>query len=194
MGRRKNAAVSPISSAGKPKKEKNRSSLMPFRRGDSSRSEPDTERASMSGRPLTPIISGGQGEPTESTMRPAETDQRPSVPTNVEAQQSIPLSAELANGIIGAENKANAAEISGQVDQTPSSNHVLPPGQVISSFELHIDCLLMWHSHYTNSVSPHHLLSIKWMPYLVLSKKRQQPMRKSRPPLTLRLLSLVKRE
>ncbi len=133
MGRRKNAAP-PAASAEITKKDRNRSSLMPFRRGDSSRSQPDTEKPSVAGRDLTPVISREKPKPTETSVPRIEIDQRSLARADTEGQQRTPVVPAVVNGLTSAESHASATGISPPVSQTPPPNNIFtPPSQVITS-------------------------------------------------------------
>lgn len=140
MGRRKNAPPSTIISAEKPKKGRNRSSLMPFRRGDNARSQLGTEDTSMAGRPVSPAISRREGDPTLSSMRPVQTDQLPPGPTDVEAQPTTPVSSALVNGITSVESHSNIAEVGGTLNRAPSfdNKNLTLPQQVTSLLKFFI--------------------------------------------------------
>ena len=181
MGRRKNAPPSPSASAEKPKKGKNRSSLMPFRRGESSRNQLDAEGTSTAGRPVSPAIPRREGNPTESSMRPVQTDQLPSGPTDVEAPPMTPVSSALVNGIMSAESHNNVAEVGGTPNRAPSFDNILTRPQQVTS----PSSFFTWSfpltsvSHRMSSASPHRLLFGRLMPFLVLNRKQQRTMRKS---------------
>jgi hypothetical protein len=134
MGRRKNAAPPALGSAEKPKKDRNRSSLMPFRRGDSSRSQQGTESTPVSGRDLTTSMSR---EPTQSSMQRLEADRPSTGIANTEGQQHTPRGSAVMNGTTSRENHDDVNRPGAPFNQTPPSNNVLTPSaQVKSSSEI----------------------------------------------------------
>jgi F-BAR domain only protein len=156
MGRRKNAASAaappPVPSAEKARKDRNRSSLMPFRRGDSSKSQPGGEFASVTNRNPTPAISEETTQPRESSMRRPDTASHSSNMTDtVVQQQRMYTGSAMVNGTHPMGNHADAAGVGAPVNQNPSDNG-LTPEQVISSRSSMQFSLLTSGSHYTNSV------------------------------------------
>ncbi|KAF7506121.1 hypothetical protein GJ744_012185 [Endocarpon pusillum] len=123
MGRRKNVAPAPIPSAEKPKKERNRSSLMPFRRGDSSRSQPDSEAVSVTSRNMAPPISEETTRPTSSMRRP-ETANRPSTRSENVRQEQTYMGSALVNGTSSAKNHADITGTNASVNQATTTNTV----------------------------------------------------------------------
>ncbi len=184
MGRRKNAAPPPITSSEKPK-ERNRSSFMPFRRGDSSRSQPDSEAISVTSRSMVPTISEETNRPTSSMRRP-ETAKRPSARSENAGQERTYMGSALVNGTASTQSdvNVNVTGTSASVNQAVTTNTVALD-QVYSVLNFLRVFLLTVISHYTSSVSHHHLLSGTWMSSLVLSKTPQRTMRESRPLLVI---------
>lgn len=128
MGRRKNTAAPPTTSAEKMKKERNRTSLMPFRRADSSRSQPGAEDVSVARKDLAPVVSEDEAEPTELPVRRGQADRRP---TGTEGWERTPVASTVVNGTTSMENEPGATKASNPVQQTQTSNAALiPPNQV----------------------------------------------------------------
>lgn len=129
MGRRKNAAqptLPPVASAEKTKKERNRSSLMPFRRGDSSRSRPSGEAISVTSRNPTPAISEETVKPGASSMRRPDTANRTSPLTDNVGQQRTYMGSALVNGTNSMGNHADVPGGNAPVDQNPTNSGVTP--------------------------------------------------------------------
>jgi F-BAR domain only protein len=131
MGRRKNAAPPPVPSAEKMKKERNRTSFMPFRRGDSSRSHADTENASVTGRDLTPVVSSEDAKLETPSMQGMEMDRQSSLRTDPEGRQRTPTGSAFVNGTSNTENQS---EVASPIAQTPPSNNVVTPPPQVTSF------------------------------------------------------------
>jgi F-BAR domain only protein len=135
MGRRKNTSSPvppPVPSAEKAKKDRNRSSLMPFRRGDSSKSQAGGDVASVTHRNQTPVISEETTRPGESFMPTSEAASHASNTNDTVGQQRTHSSKAMVNGGSPMENHADVAGGSAPVNQNPSSNG-LTTTQVILS-------------------------------------------------------------
>jgi hypothetical protein len=126
MGRRKNTASvpPPVPSVEKAKKDKNRSSLMPFRRGDSSRSQQDSPGTLNTGRDLATPSSTEEAKPSESSKRSFDSDKLLPMPAKAAQRQDIPQSSVVVNGTT---NHVNVTSTNNPYDQTSSSNNVPPP-------------------------------------------------------------------
>jgi len=109
-------------SAEKAKKDRNRSSLMPFRRGDSSKSQTGGDVASVTNRNPTPVISEETTRPGESFMQLIEPVSHASNMADAVGQQRTHSSTAMVNGTSPMENHADAAGRSAPVNQNPSSN------------------------------------------------------------------------
>jgi F-BAR domain only protein len=136
MGRRKNPAPPPAAGMEKMKKERNRSSLMPFRRRDSSKSRQGNEDAGLGGRPLTPAFSTETAQPTASPARNVDVDRQSSVRTQTESRQQMPMGSAVVNGTTALGNQFEATRINAPVNQTPVSNNAFAPPTQVSSVRL----------------------------------------------------------
>ncbi len=172
MGRRKTPAPPPAAGMEKMKKERNRSSLMPFRRGDSSRSRQGTEDAAVGSRPLTPAFSTERAQPTYFSPRNVDLDRQSSVLAHNEGQQETPMVSAIANGTTTMRNQPEAASINVTADNPNSvQNNVFTPPTQVSSLSPFQSLATYTCSHFTNLASHHHLLFDTWMQYLALSRK-----------------------
>lgn len=135
MGRRQNPTPPPVPSAEKAKKDRNRSSFMPFRRGDSSRSQQESESKSTMGRHPTTTSSVEQSQQAEpSTQRFFEDENRLPLPTIVDQQQNVATDLVALNGTNAMVDHAGTTTNGASFKQTTSSsNALIPSNQVIPS-------------------------------------------------------------
>lgn len=136
MGRRQNSTPPPIPSAEKSRKDRNRTSLMPFRRGDSSRNQQEGARKTTVGRDSTTTSSVEQSQQANPpTQRRFEDENRLPLPTIVDQQQHVATGPALLNGTKAMVSHADTTTTNGaSFKQTTSSNNApIPANQVISS-------------------------------------------------------------
>lgn len=135
IGRRKNTAPPPVPGAENPKKDKNRSSLMPFRIGDSSRSRHGNAGAAMMGYKIrSPAASMERAQPTDSYIQSHDANRQLSVQAHTEGQQQqISISSAAVNGITAIDTHPEATRTNASLHQTPIPNNLFTPPTQVSS-------------------------------------------------------------
>ena len=164
MGRRKNTAPPSVPGAEKMRKGKYRSSIMPFRRGDSSRSRHGNEDPATGGKTLIPATSMERAQPAESSIRNLDANRQSPVRTHSEGQQQTPMSSAAVNGTTAIETQAEATRTNAPLNQTPAPNNVTTLPTQVSSLSFSQQLYPNIRSHLMNLASHHHLLSRTWTP------------------------------